>query len=455
MRGLFVSCTQEELLQVLQKLMHERQKVKTLEKRLQATSSASLSVVPPQHIVAHELTNPVVMPCDHEKEIEVLKNVIKDLGEKLKATAVQQPQIVESPGPVDENIAKLKQSLYQSQNEVRATREKASLLEEEIRRLQQFRASLQTELKEQGSKTHEVERLKALVDDYQIKIADLEKRIVENTKKASENKESETREHVLEAQIEDQKLLYSELAVRNKELDTKLLALLSEKQQMQMLLQQESTKATEMQQKAFALEKKLEEAAKAEQASQSQIMELSRSIDRLKEKEREFIQLQTTSNEQKNQIDVLEQHLARRIRECTLLTKTNEEQNIELTRKDEKLVALTSELSTLKEESLAAIEAYKQQIAECERDILTLNSHVEEMYEELQELRALEEKYLLLEEVAGQLGHIIAPKRPAFDTRKQFGRPLKKEPVLPKVNNHQDLFAPTKEVPSYRHDLFQ
>src|SRR4029077_7867882 len=57
----------------------------------------------------------------------------------------------------DSTTWQLKQNLYQAQNEIRKEKERNATLEEEVRRLQQFRNSIQAELKEQKTKTHEAE----------------------------------------------------------------------------------------------------------------------------------------------------------------------------------------------------------------------------------------------------------------------------------------------------------
>ena len=64
-----MTCTQEELLQVLSKLMQERQKVKALELRLERTSPS---------------TSPLPLTADtHQKEIEQLQKIIRDQSELL------------------------------------------------------------------------------------------------------------------------------------------------------------------------------------------------------------------------------------------------------------------------------------------------------------------------------------------------------------------------------------
>ncbi len=296
-----LSCTQNEMMQVMQKLLSERHKAKLLEQELQhlrkdpSTTdmnilSKSSQTAVPNGLLSQQAKELALLKervdasekekikafekeAENNKQVELLKNIIKELAEKLK-TQIAPPATIEK-SPADESTVQLKQSLYQSQNEVRAVKEKCASLEEEVRRLQQYHISLQSELKEQNGKGRELEALKfelSHVDEkqkmslasYEVKLQQAKE--YENSLKAeiesyqtlcvelkselskkihsdhpqhdlqrtfSENAEALAKEKInrerLELALEDKELLFHELSQRNKELEAKNQHALSEK----------------------------------------------------------------------------------------------------------------------------------------------------------------------------------------------------------------------------------
>src|SRR6185295_20142492 len=77
---LFVTCTQEELLQVLQKLMTERQKVKFLEQKLaQKMPAQKESTQGP-----HDTSQIAAEKEEYKQQVVALKTTITELNEKLE-----------------------------------------------------------------------------------------------------------------------------------------------------------------------------------------------------------------------------------------------------------------------------------------------------------------------------------------------------------------------------------
>ena len=79
--------TQEDLLQALQKLIHERQRVKALESEVKLLKKGGSEFIPQS--ISEKEQEPHAVHFETElieknKEVELLKCAIKELGEKLK-----------------------------------------------------------------------------------------------------------------------------------------------------------------------------------------------------------------------------------------------------------------------------------------------------------------------------------------------------------------------------------
>jgi DNA repair exonuclease SbcCD ATPase subunit len=210
--------TQDDLLQALQKLIQERQRVKALEsevKLLKKGPSESAPFPNSNDAVNEQLESELI---ERAKEIELLKAAIRELGEKLKVANKAPPELpitpiqvaapVVAPPVIEEKITlqavpqtlpqpsfqqataansqaiiskesfdkitELKQALYHAQNEVRLAKEKNRELAEDIKRQEQFRLSLTHELKEQSVKQQDVERIKNELNAAKTKAFELE-----------------------------------------------------------------------------------------------------------------------------------------------------------------------------------------------------------------------------------------------------------------------------------------
>lgn len=356
-----VSCTQNDLMQVMQKLLNERKKVKSLEQEVLLLRKDVISSPLSQKIASPETTpqdvsqevsqNPILeekeenLPLTHEnskvqlhplydlknseneqqkeREVQLLKNIIKELAEKLKEAhskpepmppepappaalfeapiaplsipqPVLQPQVTLPHEALDSTTWQLKQNLYQAQNEIRQAKERNATLEEEIRRLQQFKSSIQAELKEQKTKTHEAEiakqsssqdilkiqetykaRLSTLEEElhqtklqlasyaeecknYQLKITEFAASAQEKSLLITSVQESEKEKELLyalqehkmkierlEIELEDQKLLFYEVSAKHKDLDLKNASITAEKLVATMQLQETTKELTQ------------------------------------------------------------------------------------------------------------------------------------------------------------------------------------------------------------------
>ena len=520
-----MSCTQEELMLVMQKLLHERQRVKTLERSLGDKNSGGkqqASAVPTQaekepqnrvtaEIKAVEATPAMVIPSvsdAYEKQIAVLKNVIKDLGEKLQTASQQSPQpplpvaltaATASTATPDEQFTQLRQNLYQAQQEARTTKERMAAAEADRERLREMRDTLQLKLQEQNTHLQniklqsakvqneelaKVELVKKEAADYQAKVFELEKlleqerhqlSIISRQKKEpselidkKELIEEQKKRERAEQELDDIKLLFVEMRTRNKEHEAKIASLLIEKQNaLQHLQEQEllhthdGTALIEVKQKIDVLEKTIEEHSEEGKRLTQELIKKEHRIQQLdKELQDEQHQLRETralESEQKGQIALLEQHLARRIKECAILTQRHEEETQELQIKETKLNSATSELNQLKLRDEEMRLMLSQQIADLEQETFSLQELVQHQAREINQLKKLEERYLLLDKLFGQCDHIMTRRTASAEARQETRLQkiaMRKEPQQPIINSNT-LFSHSKEVSARRHDLFE
>lgn len=453
-----MTCTTDELLQVMQKLLCERQKVKALERKLGTPSTLTKTIG----------EEPVVITSKEDgKEIQLLKTRIKDLEEQIQAAHTENEALLkqkkESSAPQEPaDVAALKQNLYQAQREIRSAKERSSELEEELKRLTQFRASLQIELKEQTAKAHDSEKLKADVLAYKNKISDLEAKLA-NAGKSSQphegsfvSKESwlveRQKREELELFVEDQKLIFVDLVTKIKELEKKSEALFQEKQKLEIqkqkyeeaLSSEKSTHTTLL----LEFEKNLPLIATYQQEKAQYLDQFSKTEKKLLQKEREYEELATRAahieknlevlqNERQSLLDLvsshkyelekarrelehtldalqqkesiienhekalteLEEHLLHRIDQCTTLTEENESLKQELISTKASLQAVEQDLITKETalvEEIAHFEAYLN-------DALSSNEHLEKQLKEAQSkmdfLNAVHARYKTLEEM--------------------------------------------------------
>lgn len=478
-----MNCTQEDLLQVLQKLMNERQKVKLLEKKI--ALGDPLTAISYQNSEEHEkeiqglkttiselreklkvVTAPSPNNNDEsEREILVLKNIINDLNQKLLAAQTITPTQIPTTKAVSDHAVK---------QELQSAKERNLLLEEEIKRLKQFHLSLQAELKEQSTKNFENDRLQSECKRHKEEIDRLESELqkiknlppeVRIEKMAS----VEEKLHIerLERELEDKKLLFSELATKNKELEAKISVHLTEKLSTLSRLQefsQQTVNKDELYHKQL-LEKELlvqsmtaqiDTLSKEKKELQNSLETQNEQEIALKKERQENQRLQAMSIEDKSQIELLEQHLARRVKECTLLTSKQEEHLVELRDKEKKLAALSEELHAAKLREEKMTETFSRENELLEQECSDLQAQIQELEEEVSELRPLEEKYLQLEELCDQFGSLMTKKsvqkpihKPSKTVRKERATPTS----APTISH--DMFSYQKEVSAKRHDLFE
>ena len=448
-----MSCTQEELLQVMQKLISERQKVKALERRLEKGATAEAITLPP------------TVPQEQEKEIEVLKNIVQELREKVKT--IQAP-LATPPPATDEGS--LKQSLSSSQKELRHQKERCIELEEELHRSVQFRTTLQAELKEQHAKTHELETRCKELTGQKARVSELEAAKHADAKGAAGDivtknlyLEEHERRRRLEEELEEQKKLVLEgkrqieefEAQTKKRLEEASSAISCHENQKLSLAEENRTylKSIESLRGVLEDQKKqidlLEGEKKQRQLELSEIREnlresenrgqklrhdLERAEKRLAEEEAKGDGLRLAEKnllaekeELRHEIGELEQHLARRVKECTERTSACSEHEQLLTAQAEKIKTLSSEYST-----------------------------THEQYEELYKLhQSLSEEFKTRETRLADLERVAEQYR-ALTTLFEQGAHIISEQALPRVRTQKTTYTMSSDLARALHyDTFQ
>ena len=483
-----VSCTQNDLMQVMQKLLNERKKVKTLEQEVlhlrQDSVSPLTASLPLSHTRSSELIEraPLVdeksenlsqLPgkssqqlfgatqtsdakhAENEQQVQLLKNIIKELAEKLKEANSQPAQILPTPTPSvseapsapistsqlapqpvstqivpqdspDSSTWQLKHNLYHAQNEVRLIKERYAAQEEEIRRLQQFRSTIQAELKEQKIKGHEGELAKqAIVQDfvksqetykehqakleealrqatervgfldeetksYRLKIAELAESSAEKDtpftlsqesarelQLANDLHEQRAKLHKLELALEDQQLLFYEISAKNKALEVKNLSLTTEKQAAVTQLQETSKELT---QKDILYKEIIREKETLLEACKQLEQELKEQKHRLAIAEEETKKIKAQNQDLKLQIAELE-------KKCQSLAEKDEiieEKELAL----EQLKQKSANQETLGNDYKNQIELLEQHLTRKVKECAQLANSQEEQESELSLLRS-------------------------------------------------------------------
>jgi chromosome segregation ATPase len=476
-----VSCTQEELLQVMQKLISERQKVKSLERKLK--SSPCLAEAP--------------FNSETEKEVEVLKNIIRELSEKLKAAQQEQKGVVTpSSSHTQEDVVLLRQTLSMAQKESRLAKEKAIELEEEVRRLQQFRATLQAELKESGGKAHSYEKAIKEIEHYKGKIAELEQARLDDLQKNSKDipeieslrKELEKRKAALAeeqkekekifalrlASLEEEKRALSDkvailqLSTRDRANEQESLYSENKNRILQIKSLEEELQIEKRKNVQFDLERqkikteleiaiaKVETMQKLLRESQEEtkkitedgkkIIEAQQEAEVQIKKQKEKIEQQKELLEKKEQeIEELETHLARRVKDCALLKDDLEEAAAEKQKQKELIDTLQKDNETRKNSS----RELEGQIAKRKEEMAALEEYIEEQNLALEDFADIKEKYIALVE-------LFEKGFEEMSTRKKISRPKltltqRKMSTLP----HQEKERLYPQHPSIKYDLFQ
>lgn len=140
----------QDLHQVLQRLINEKQRVKKLEQQLYlATNEQPVApkIMPPQPIQAVPTQQ---ISTGHEQEIESLKKCVEDLSQKINEVRTKEEVCQPNIQTKDPSIgSKLRQELFLAQSDLRDAKEKILTLEEEIRRLRNFRHTIQSKVQKE------------------------------------------------------------------------------------------------------------------------------------------------------------------------------------------------------------------------------------------------------------------------------------------------------------------
>jgi len=438
-----VSCTQEELLQVMQKLISERQKVKALERRLQRGPAIETIAAP--------------APTPQEKEIELLKNIVGELREKVKEIPPPASSVPAPASSPDESA--IKQSLVSTQKELRNSKERCIELEEAIRRSSQFRTTLQAELKEQQAKAHEGEHLRRELEQQKVKVAELE--LFKKERLTSQQgdivtknlylEEHEKRERS-ESALSEQKQLLFQSKKQIEELEERLTRAEQEKEFSKKRLQ-ETTSAIqdhEIQKLSLSEENKIHQksieslsqvyedqkkridllesekkqattelatATKTLAANDHRLQQLVTELEET-EKHGELLAAQeknlTEEKERLTQeIGELESHLARRVKECTELSTLSSQQAQTIADQAEKIQALSNEAASITEQ----YETLENMHASAEEELKTRTARLEE-------IEVIAEKYYELEKLFEEGAAIITKKASPQVRRKTETRPI-------------------------------
>ena len=504
-----MSCTQEELLQAMHSLLRERRSQKgvvtpplqPVAKPAPRVQSAPIAVVQaPLRAQPSTITVAQVPLEQDQKQIALLKKANDELSEKVAKLTKEKEEL--APAKIDEDPSSIKQDLLQTQRQLRSAKERTFELEEEVRRLNQFRHTLQHELKEASGKSFEIEPLKKQLDLYKEKTSELENKL--QTAASAGNKaatalfeEEHKKSQKLICELEDQKQLLKQQMAITKDHEEKIEILKKEKseearrlielkkelddlqmlanrrsdevkthlrslQSMQDALDEQkkqkeeqslrlSNKDQEIQEHSNKVEKILAELAEAKKEKEEAYLiqkELSKRLASDAQKLQEAtlasnVQIELVA-EQKKQIEMVEGHLARRIKECTTLSESLEEKSHLLGQIEERLKNMTDSFESLKASKNEMDEQNRIKIEELEQKTLALDEQCEAQLAELTELKELREKYLRLEDLIERSCQVLWPQTlPPFSGKKVL---LKKggNPIS------QSLLTPQKF-----HDMFQ
>jgi len=446
-----VTCTQEELLQVLSKLMQERQKVKALELRLERTSPS---------------TSPLPLTADtHQKEIEQLQKIIRD-----------QSELLAKPTPETPSVEPYKQHIAQLQNEIDQLKKAASVpsnelsLRQEIARLSQELTELRAKpvpVQEVPDFSFELETTEKALKEAKHTISELERAVLQARNEAPSFHEEE---------LENFRLQARELHAARKELEMKLSLALQEKQQLQQDAATNAQILLKLKQQLESFQKNSQNIDQKEHElvlCRVRIDELERinsvlkqSLEEIQEKEKHLLdatrlheetlekqdielrqqktalkQLEKDTEGQKGEIALLEEHLTRRIKECTHLTAQQEESQAELLKRDRKIERLEADFQQLQESSDTTINSFKATLATTEEEFSETQGLLEEQEEELYELRKIAERFHELEEQVVTTYKVLTKR----------SDPPKKQPRQAAAPS--DLF--TNQKTSRRYDLFE
>ncbi len=425
--------TQNDLKEVLKKLVDERHKVKTLEQEVASfQETPQEELFPPQEKSSSK---------EEPREILILKEVIKKLGEKVKSQeiALQKEFPSNSQTYIDE-IHALKKSIQEQQKQTKSAFVKHQELEESLSCSEKTRQILMEQLKEQNAKIVEFEKLK---DDYTKatgRIFELEKSIsllkaesysgedpafqeqIESLLRQQKELEQEcsslktelactsaSKESIqeradssllrkqLENQVQEMKARYSQALSKTKELEGKVDSLSSENAYSQFRLR-DLTKKTEAQERELQkLQTELERASKerdtlkkelgAKEVTIQEVNQKLQEMHSLQEKVEELTKEHALLVETKNQaIETLEQKISEEVHEkeeleaqCTALKETVREKEEGIEQERLKIKAIDQELFEVKEQ----VEQVEQHLARRVKECTLLSSQIEEHTESL------------------------------------------------------------------------
>ncbi len=535
--------TDSDIHQVLQRLLDEKQRVKKLEQELsslkcEAPLTTKIDSLPSQ---TQSNSDSPENHVTHEKQIQILKKIIDELLQKIEELQ-KRPEALAKDTSEPQTHTKLRQELYTAQTELREAKERVSYLEEETNRLRTFRHTMLQEKRELGAKasekTNESEQIKKeltltqqrctaaenmlealkkestswktaeeelknekiqdelLIQGLRREIETLKQSILHKeeqltTKKQDDTQSTDKRVEILEATLEDQKLIVHELHTHNKALEKKIalltqshknisssqesafeLTILQLKQENDLRIQ-ELLIAKQTIENLDGLVKKEREQSQQHELNGHELKKLlllaESDLEVLrKEKAHEEHELKSIRQEHelkeqelqenKERISLLEHHLARRVKECALLSKTQDEQAIAIVELNNKITQqelLVQNLNESIQEKEKALEQQKltythdlrlreerlQQL-EQERHKLMLDSR--EKSQEIARLAPLEEKF---HQVSQLLQHFEAPVKPAYTSS---APQAKAAPI------QETLFqATTRAHTPIKHDLFE
>lgn len=417
---------------------------------------------------------PVITPPIEEKhvqEIAVLKTIIKQLHEKIKAKPTE-----DSP------------SLTATKEALEKAIERGQFLEEELQKAERTKSLLISQLRQQGAKTHEGDLLKAENERAKTATKELTAEIyrlqqllkdkpspVEPTVKIEPNfdlvEELKTQKIRLEQELAEQKQRVLRFMCDKKEVDEKLLALNNEKatskaclrdlsQKNSSLAESQQRLTTKSQELSSALEEKnkclaekesllhekelaltealeanqeltvkletLEIQDKENQSLTEQLEKKEQELEETLEKNRLLISehnvISLRFNEQQDHLKLLEQHLARRVKECALFSRQLEEEAAKqaaLQKGQEEQFQTIASLQGLLEQAKTNEESLKKEYALQSKESQERFDSLEEKFEsllaswqtqgqELQLLKRLQTRFSEIEQLFGQFGQVLS-----------------------------------------------
>ena len=192
---------------------------------------------------------------------------------------------------------------------------------------------------------------------------------------------------------------------------------------------------------------------------------------------KEIFKLSEEKRETQNQLLLFEQHLARRVKECAILSnqleeqtlrqseiyEQNEQQKQKIQEQELNLIALQETYDQFSQQKGKELKTALEDLVKWQAKYESLFATWEAQGKELIKLKAVQERYLQLEQLLGEFSEIISSPQTSFDAASQIlGASLKEPPMSPMPKPEvtitlpqNTLFMPAEPKAALRNHLFE